>query len=1667
MADILLSKPAANAARVVPSAPDTRFVFDFPANAATLSRAGDNLLLTFDDGSSIELTNFYTQYSQEAMPEFVIDGTLVAGADFFNAFGPDLMPAAGPAAGAATRAARYNEFGDSSLMDGINHLDGLDTGFDGAAVTTLDESAVPAPDALSGDGAAGDVVDHGVTIRPVESEVGAENDILRVQEALLGKADTTKAAGALLIDAPDGVADITINGVIVFQNNALTRAPVPTNEGFLDVTGFDPASGLLEYTYTLERSTQEHTEPGADDISHDLSVIVTDTDGDAGSATITVMITDDVPTLTMGSFSGAYGEGINGTVDFDFGADKGEDAKIELSVNGSDNVAGVSTDGGETWTFTVDGKTVTLNAETGAFHYDLPASGSEKEYNFQFTVTDADGDVVSNADPVKVTVERTDLDDVKGSVTGDDDNVLTNTAVSVQMPDLPAGVTLGTGQNVDVKDADGNVYGQLIVDANGNVTFKQTKAYSGEQHNVQGETELATGFSGSLSVTLADGTTSSITVDVSILDDVPIIKASTPSTSINPGESGNNLVEYNEEISFTDGQAGGTVQTTWWNGQVSIHAGKAEYQKDAQGSVIYDGDGKPVIATLTEGAASGYELDYSPYNSNATTSDHGLTVNGGAHGQEIGVSGNGNDSEAVVLDLNGKLAYGVTINFGAFYNGESGAPGQTWDSVSERALVTFYRDGQAVASRLVEGSTGQYSFTLDTSDIVLDGFDKVVISSVDNSENSDFVIQGFDFITKPDNPLIVTTGTVRGESGADGFADGYENAVFDHESGDSYTVVIDGKEYTATLEVTTGSTGDSILTATLDGDKAGDVLFSATLDKDGNWTMEQYEQFQVETDGDGTSSIFELKFETQDSDGDIDGIVAKVPLEVKEQTTTESSAPISNDDDVINIAGGDGVAGTLVAGDTGGVTEGEQVGSSYNVCFVLDTSGSMNDRVGEEGTRLKVATQSIENFIENSIHDGDFVGTVNLAVVPFASKAGSVIEVSITKDAQGERYTLGGKGYDNYADFSDAFETSLGNLKANGGTNYEAGFSNAAAWFKGLGGTNATGNITYFLSDGEPTMNNSYQPANTGSRADESDVMGAWKGYQELLGSADNMQVNAIGFGNDLDDEAMKTLAMLDNTSDSVESVEGNIPANGYLYFENGEWAPSGTKEVYELYEGHVSRNDTYYIQQSDDSYRELIYNDRGHDRGWGYYTGNQGNQQWTPVNVDEAKLYTLGEVPLLVPAGNATQVTDANGLTAAFESGFTPPTLSGAGSDTITAAGSTSSAIIYGDVMNTDELLRELHATLGESGLANSLPAYGSGSAVFDWLEENAGDNALANTVYAGWSQDKTEEYILQHHTELGYETRVGADGNSYLVDLDGNVRNLDGTAANVPLDVLTGRAGGDDAITGSAHNDVIFGQEGNDVILGGAGHDILHGGTGDDLLFGDGDTSENAHLLGDLAAYLEVSPDDPADIMSKIRELNDHRLEELAKKVEAFESPADGNDHLYGGEGDDILFGMGGDDQLFGGSGDDILFGMGGDDYLDGGAGKDKLYGGSGSDILVYDSNDYLVDGGDGIDFLVGKGATDPFLGSEGGNVPHVENIEVIIDTEMDLQSMRDLGDKLGIAVEDGRVTGLDADSGWSRSDTVTAPDGYTAYEHSGGGATPDATILVATTLIENGSN
>ena len=1324
-----------------------------------------------------------------------------------------------------------------------------------------------------------------------------------------------------------------------------------------------------------------------------------------------VSILDDVPTLEVDedSFSGAYGEGIDGTVDFDFGADRGEGAKIELCVNGGDKVAGVLSEDGKTWTFMVDGKTVTLDAETGEFHYDLPASGSEDTYTFQFTVTDADGDVVSNAAPVEVKVEGTDLSGVKGSVTGDDDNVLTGQAVDVDMPELPEGVTLVANQTVNVTDEDGKVYGQLIVDAEGNVTFRQTEAYSGEQHGTPGESEKATGFTGSLDVTLADGTTSSITVDVSILDDVPMLTVGKPVTDMKPGDSGDNLVKADEEISFINYKQTGTdengkpvyeqttgeLSTKYWNDQITISAAK----------VTYDGVDEWGNKRISTEDPAGMSLDYSFYNGGAKQyykgtppkedidkgiairdgsswyreapeSDWGLTVNGGEGQGEIQASGN--TSEAVVINLNG-YAYGMTIDFGAFFAGKSSdedpAAGTGYDNVSEKALITFYKDGKLVYSTVVYG-TDSGEFTFNTGDVVLEGFDKVVVSAVDNStdkyknESSDFTIQGFDFITKRNDPIIINKGTVTAEHGADGFADAYADShvQFDlagmvndgtlNEDGTSGTIMVlkDGTEHKVTLELREGSSGESILTGTLE---SGEQLFTATLDKDGNWTMEQYDQFRVPGEGgQGSSNEFDLVFKTEDADGDIVSATVNVPLEVLDQTPATDTS-IDNGNDTITITGGEGIAGTVAAGDSGGVEVQTTVqpGQDYNISIMLDLSGSMDTTLSSDTntTRIEMAVDALKNFFETSLqnHDGDIcLQLVGFGTDVLGTRTWTIAGTATAAEKQ--------RVYDEFANQLNAWQKAMNSGGYSQGTNYEAAMEKATEWFTDAstdGGVAGNGgeNLAFFISDGEPTYSNH----NGGGNSTPSNVVeDTLHAAQDLQNAEGGVHVNAIGIGtsDSLSEGGQKILDLIDNTGGSG-TAQTEYPHEGWVNV--GTWFP---------------------------------------DWKW----------QWTTSK-------WKGDQPLA--EGDSDLVNSKDGLTAALIGGgvITSTDLADAGDDEVDASASTSSVIVYGDVLNTDRLRYELIQNKGiEAALVAAGIDYGSGADVFQWLENAANANALKGTKFEGWTHDDSVKYMLQHAEELGYETRVDADGDFYLVKADGTVLHMDGSEADID-DSLTGRDGGDDVITGSSASDTIYGQEGHDTIYGGGGHDGLYGGTGGDLLVGD-DKPEN---LGDVT-------------VEGIKDLTEDKLDDFIKSVE--------------GTDDD------GNDQLFGGVGNDVLLGMGGDDYLDGGAGEDAIFGGAGNDIIVYDKADYLVSGGSGIDFMVSddKNLTlDSLLNNTGSDKPLVSGIEVLLkgDAALSLTSIQDLADRYGITLgtnADGQETLTLDMSKWNGSISADGTHVFTSTDN-----------------------
>ncbi|WP_417254918.1 Hint domain-containing protein [Celeribacter sp.] len=274
-------------------------------------------------------------------------------------------------------------------------------------------------------------------------------------------------------------------------------------------------------------------------------------------------------------------------------------------------------------------------------------------------------------------------------------------------------------------------------------------------------------------------------------------------------------------------------------------------------------------------------------------------------------------------------------------------------------------------------------------------------------------------------------------------------------------------------------------------------------------------------------------------------------------------------------------------------------------------------------------------------------------------------------------------------------------------------------------------------------------------------------------------------------------------------------------------------------------------------------------------------------------------------------------------------------------------------------------------------------GGAGDDTIDGGTGDDTIdggagADDISAG-SGDDIVSGGGGDDTIYGYEgsdTVYGGDGDDYI-----NTRTSTGTgqpdtgfdhpdssaldysADSDPsndMDTVYGGAGNDTILTGD-DNDYIEGGDGNDTIdagfdddevYGGAGNDTIQGGEGNDTIDGGDD---NDIIYGD------VSPDSDDYAAFSYYELDDN-----GETTSADSDPTNNSDVIYGGAGNDTIYGQDDADTLYGGAGDDTIDGGIDDDTLYGGAGNDTLLGGEGDDTIYAGGGDEVT-GGEGSDTII----------------------------------------------------------------------------------------------------
>ena len=486
-------------------------------------------------------------------------------------------------------------------------------------------------------------------------------------------------------------------------------------------------------------------------------------------------------------------------------------------------------------------------------------------------------------------------------------------------------------------------------------------------------------------------------------------------------------------------------------------------------------------------------------------------------------------------------------------------------------------------------------------------------------------------------------------------------------------------------------------------------------------------------------------------------------------------------------------------------------------------------------------------------------------------------------------------------------------------------------------------------------------------------------------------------------------------------------------------------------------------------------------------------------AGTDKIKLSGEANFDIEIKGGDGDDDIDLSGLT--VKEGYAVIIWGGAGNDTIKGAKGLN--IIFGDtgVARIDEerddnedpdkvvIHKRKFVVEGnvDAGVAGDDTIIGNSGTAANAVNRNIIIGGVGNDkIYGGIGND----IIFGDGGKIEFDLLKDADKNAkqkdYKERATGNeLKSIAGVGADEKTvkvsrtdisadggdDVILGGSGGDsiyggsgnDHIDGGAGKDVIFGERGNDRILGGSGDDKIYGGSGHDILFGDciayNDKKQNDDIFDIYKTFKEkaFSEEFKSALASNDIKKSDFAISEV-ENVDVDKNDEYGSDKIYGGEGDDLIFGDsgaadgasdiieggigndvidgdGGNDTIDGGIDNDVIYGGAGDDVIDGGAGNDSLYGDAG--VLAYKSGYKNYFGGDQITFGENTGLLDHIYKDFELNSAESGNDKIYTGPGMDFVDGQGGDDHIIVSLMGGSETGyanvIDSD-GNLNNDTLT---------------------------------
>ncbi|MGF6319279.1 retention module-containing protein [Pseudomonas frederiksbergensis] len=704
-------------------------------------------------------------------------------------------------------------------------------GFPTAGFNGIPEFLLERRDPDNGDNGAGGAGGAGAPNNPVTliglSAAGGE---LTFNEAHLAEGSASNPGaltqnGTFTVIAADGLTSLNIGGINVISGGVPAGFPqsITTQLGnTLTITGYNPATGVVSYSYTLVGNETHSAGDGANNLSEQFTVVASDSNGDTATGSLDVNITDDVPKAIDDTNANTASETLltlTGSV-------------LPNDLQGADRIA-TGPDSGPIIGGTFNGTygTLVLNPN-GTYTYTLNTSdadfkalngGGSATETFTYTLTDADGDtstatlvlnIHDNDDPVT-------LDGL--NVNGGELNVYEKNLSDGTSPNTPALTQSGTftvtaldglqtltvGGIAIVTGGVAAGFPQSIVTALGNtltitgfnsttgvVSYSYTLTDNETHPNADGTNSITENLD--VVATDVDGSTALGQINVNIVDDLPTANPDLATIDEGATASGNVL---NNDVGGADGpalsgavvgvRAGSDTSTSAIGGLNTQIIGSYGYLTlDANGNAVYHSNPNSVSApgatdvfTYTVRDADGDEST-TTITINVTdctlvaASDSDVTV----HEKALDLTQDGQD-----------LAAGTVTGSEPGNAGETGSGTLVGSVAGTTGTITYTLVGSATGTygQIMLNPDGSYTYTLtsapattpnvnDGPNTLSESFTYQATDPLGNSVTSTIVINIVDDVptAHADAVAVAEGGTVSGNVlgndvlGADGPASG-------------------------------------------------------------------------------------------------------------------------------------------------------------------------------------------------------------------------------------------------------------------------------------------------------------------------------------------------------------------------------------------------------------------------------------------------------------------------------------------------------------------------------------------------------------------------------------------------------------------------------------------------------------------------------------------------------------------------------------------------------------------------------------------------------------------------------------------------------------------------------------------------------------------------------